>query len=55
MTVGWGTVGVGVGVGADLFFKKKWNSFHARLNHHYNAWICKKKKYKKIKAYRKSV
>ena len=55
MTEGRGTEGVGVGVGADLFFLKKWNSFHARLNHHYNAWICKKKKYKKIKAYRKSV
>ena len=27
---------------------------HARLNSHYEAWGFKKKKYKKIKVYRKS-
>ena len=27
---------------------------HARLNSHYKAWGYKKKKYKKIKVYRKS-
>ena len=32
-----------------------WDSSHARLNSHYEAWNCKKKKCKKIKAYRKSV
>ena len=30
-------------------------SLHARLNSHYEAWSCKKKKYEKSKAYRKSV
>ena len=30
------------------FFKKKnWDSFHARLNSHYEAWSYKKKKHKK--------
>ena len=28
---------------------------HARLNSHYEAWSYKKKKHKKIKAYRKSL
>ena len=28
---------------------------HARLNSHYKTWSYKKKKHKKIKAYRKSV
>ena len=32
-----------------------WNSLHARLNSHYEAWSYKKKKQKMIKAYRKSV
>ena len=32
-----------------------WGSLHARLNSHYKAWSYKKKKHKKIKAYRKSV
>ena len=32
-----------------------WDSLHARLNSHYKAWSYKKKKHKKIKAYRKSV
>ena len=32
-----------------------WNRLHARLNNHHKAWSYKKKKYKKIKAYRKSL
>ena len=32
-----------------------WDSFHARSNNHYKAWCYKKKKNKKIKAYRKPV
>ena len=32
-----------------------WDSLHARLNSHCKAWSYKKKKHKKIKAYRKSV
>ena len=32
-----------------------WDSCYARLNGHYEAWSCKKKKHKKIKAHRKSV
>ena len=32
-----------------------WDSLYARLNSHYEAWSYKKKKHKKIKAYRKSV
>ena len=36
-----------------LFFN--WNSLHAKLNSHYEAWSHKKKKHKKITAYRKSV
>ena len=31
------------------------DSLHARLNSYYEAWSYKKKKHKKIKAYRKSV
>ena len=31
------------------------HSFNARLNNHYKAWGYKKKKQKKIKAYRKFV
>ena len=38
-----------------LFFKFNWHSLHARLNSHYEAWSYKKKKHKKITAYRKSV
>ena len=34
-----------------LFFN--WDSLHARLNSHYKAWSYKKKKHKKIKAFRK--
>ena len=36
-----------------LFFNC--DSLHARLNSHYEAWSYKKKKHKKIKAYRKSI
>ena len=36
-----------------LFFS--WDSLHTRLNSYYEAWSYKKKKHKKIKAYRKSV
>ena len=32
-----------------------WDSLHARLNSHYKAENFKKKKHKKITAYRKSV
>ena len=39
----------------NLLFKKKLDSLHARLNKHCKAWKYKKKKHKKIKAYRKSV
>ena len=31
-----------------------WDSLHARLNSDYKPWSYKKKKHKKIKAYRKS-
>ena len=37
----------------EFFFN--WDSLHTRLNSHFEAWSCKKKKHKKIKAYRKSV
>ena len=30
-----------------------WDSLHARLTSHYEAWSHKKNKHKKIKAYRK--
>ena len=36
-----------------LFFN--WDSLHARLNSHYEAWSYKKKKHKKVTSYRKSV
>ena len=39
-------------LGIYLFFN--WDSLHVRLNSHYEAWSYKKKKHKKIKAYRKS-
>ena len=38
--------------GRHFFF---WDSLHARLDSHYKAWSYKKKKYKKIKAYKKSI
>ena len=37
----------------DFFLN--WDSLHARLKSHYEAWSYKKKKHKKVKAYRKSV
>ena len=36
-----------------IFFD--WDSLHARLNSHYKAWSYKKKKHRKIKAYRNSL
>ena len=49
-----------VNVGLDIlgntfavFFN--WDSLHARLNSRYEAWSYKKRKHKKVKAYRKSV
>ena len=36
-----------------VFFN--WDSHHEKLNSHYKAWSYKKKKHKKIKAYRKSL
>ena len=40
---------------SNFFFFFDWDSLHARLDSHYEAWSCKKKKHKKIKAYMKSV
>ena len=37
----------------DFFLN--WDLLHARLNSHCKAWSYKKKKHKKIKAYRKSL
>ena len=39
----------------EYFFFFNCDSPHARLNSHYEAWSDKKKKHKKITAYRKSV
>ena len=39
----------------SLFFLKNWDSLHARLNSHYEAWSYKKKSTRKITGYRKSV
>ena len=36
-------------------FFSNWDSLHARLNSQYKAWSYKKKKHKKINAYRKSI
>ena len=36
-------------------FFVNWDLLYARLNSHYETWSYKKKKYKKIKAYRKVV
>ena len=41
------------GIVFKTFFTR--NSLHARLNSHCKAWSYKKKKYKKIKAYGKSL
>ena len=38
-----------------LIFFFNWNSLHAKLNSHYEPWSYKKKKHKKIEAYRKPV
>ena len=38
-----------------VYFNCNCDSLHARLNSHYEAWSYKKKKHKKITAYRKSV
>ena len=37
------------------FFYIYWDTLHASLNSHYEVWSYKKKKHKKITAYRKSV
>ena len=37
-----------------LLFESR-DSLHSRLNSHYKGWNYKRKKYKKIKAYRKSI
>ena len=39
----------------EFFFFFFWYSLHARLNSHYEAWSYKKRKHKKVKAYRKSI
>ena len=41
--------------GQKKIFFLDWDSLHARLNSHYEVWSYKKKKHKKVKAYRKSV
>ena len=38
-----------------FFFFFNWDSLHVKLNSYYGAWSYKKKKHKKIRAYRKSV
>ena len=38
-----------------FFFFLNWYSLHARLNSHYEAWSYKKRKHKKVKAYRISM
>ena len=40
-------------ISATFFFN--WYSLHARLNNHYKAWSYKKRKPKKVKAYRKPI
>ena len=42
-------------VARSCFFFFNWYSLHARLNSHYEAWSYKKRKHKKVKAYRKSI
>ena len=42
------------GFSRGIFFFN-WYSLHARLSSHYKAWSYKKRKHKKIKAYRKSI
>ena len=38
-----------------IHFLKNWDSLHAKLNSHYKAWSYRKRKHKKIKAYRQSL
>ena len=38
----------------SVLFFKNWDSLHARLNSHYEAWSYKKESTKKITGYRKS-
>ena len=40
---------------AEPLFLFNWDSLHARLNSHYEAWSYKKRSTKKITGYRKSV
>ena len=42
---------------SSLFFYicNNWDLLHVRLNSHHEAWSYRKKRHKKIKAYRKSV
>ena len=39
----------------DIYFFYNWDSLHARLNCHYEAWSYKKRSTKQITGYRKSV
>ena len=39
----------------SMVFFFNWYSLHAGLNSHYEAWSYKKRKHKKVKAYRKSI
>ena len=40
---------------ANIYIFFNWYSLHARLSSHYEAWSYKKRKHKKVKAYRKSI
>ena len=40
---------------ANIFSFFNWDSLHARINSYHKAWSYKKKKHKKIKAYRNSL
>ena len=44
-----------INLNIELLAFFNWDSLHAKLNSHCEAWGYKKKKHKKIKAYRKSV
>ena len=39
----------------EIILSLNWDSLHARLSSHYEAWSYKKKKHNKITGYRKSV
>ena len=52
-TFWWNKIGCNNAINVFFFFN--WDSLHTRLNNNYKAWSYKKKKHKKIKAYRKSV